>query len=150
MKKIKILALDQSTSCTGYAIGINNKLIESGKLKNNIANLDNMVDLIINLIDKVKPNIVLIEDIFYSPNGGKSFSTLARLQGIIIGICKVKKIDYQIVNARSWKKKFGIKAKKRNDQKIECQTIVKEKFNIIVNTDEADAIGILNWFLNFE
>lgn len=142
---IKILALDQSTSCTGYAIGKNNQLIDSGHLKIKSANLDEMIDLIINLINQEKPKLILIEDIFYSPNGGKSFSTLARLQGIIIGICKIKKIDYQIVNARSWKKKFGIKAKKRNDQKKECQAIVKEKFDKDVNTDEADSIGILNY-----
>ena len=148
-KKKYILALDQSTSCTGFSYWDNDgTFLDSGKLEIKSANLEDMIILIMDLFDKYKPDTVVIEDIFYSPSGGKSFATLAKLQGIIIGICIDRKIEYEIVQAKTWKKAFGIQTNKtkRNKQKQECQNIVKQKFNLDVNTDEADSIGFGNWY----
>lgn len=144
-----ILALDQSTISTGFSY-FNDKgeFITSGLVT--AKDMQDMYFVLQELIKKYKPNVIVIEDVYYCPNSAKSFHTLANLQGLIMSICYSKKIPLFIVTASDWKKSFGIKTyrTKRNEQKQQCRDIVKEKYNIDVNTDEADAIGIASWYIN--
>ena len=144
-----ILALDQSTNSTGFSyFNEKGKYIKSGLIT--ATNIEEMFYEIEKLINKLKPNIIVIEDIYFSYGSSYSFKPLANLQGLIISICYKKNIPFEIVAANTWKSKFGIKISKtkRNEQKQQCKLIVKEKYNIDVNTDEADAIGIGYWYFN--
>lgn len=64
----KILSLDQSTSKTGFAIFEDNKLIEYGVIRpSKKINDNNMISVFLKIVKKVeevKPDIVLLEDVY--------------------------------------------------------------------------------------
>lgn len=146
-KNIRILSLDQSTKITGYAIFENENLIQSGIIKvkdtNEIARLSEMKKKIIDLINSYKPNLIVIEDIqLQSEFGVTTYKALAHLQGIILEYCFSNHINYKIISSAIWRAHCKIRGKNRQDKKKEMQQLIKNKYNINVSDDEADAIGI--------
>jgi crossover junction endodeoxyribonuclease RuvC len=148
-KKLRVLALDQSSKITGWCLMNDNEYNSSGIMKVN-EDLDTVERLllmnkeIINLIDRVKPNIVLIEDTQYQQNAS-AFRTLSQLQGVIMAYLFKLNLPFYIIPATAWKSYCGIKGKKRVEQKKNTQIFVKEKYGLDVSEDESDAIGICTY-----
>lgn len=147
VKNIKILAIDQSTKITGYSIWEDKKLINYGIIevdqneKNPIERMCQMYFLIKNLIDEIEPEFVTIEGIQFQRNYS-TYSLLSQLQGLIFSILFERDMAFLLVEPTKWKSFCKIKGRKRIEQKANTIQMVKDKFNIEVSEDIADAIGI--------
>lgn len=152
-----LIALDQSTQTTGYAIFKDGALLTHGHVDptgadyvERIAKLRQWVDKIINTLgdDEIE---VCIEDIQLqnvNPNGGgyqkdfgvTTFKKLAHVQGALLSLFAEKDIPYSLIVSSSWKKTCGVTGSARNQQKKNAQLFVEKKYNIKATQDEADAI----------
>lgn len=146
----KILSFDQSTKITGYSIFNNNELDTYGLLESNkdesnpIERMKEMNDKIIALINDVNPDYIVFEQVQFQNNYG-TFQQLSQLQGIIMAYLFKIDIGFNLIEPTAWKSCCGIKGRKRVEQKANTQKFVKDKYNIDVSEDEADAIGIGYW-----
>lgn len=158
-----IIALDQSTQLTGYAIFQDKDLIAHGVFSPSGDYEHRIVKLRQWLLDKLeplKPNVeVYFEDIQLQDLGGGSigittFKKLAHVQGALIVTCIEEDAPYTIVPAATWRKTCGVKGRVRNEYKPAAQAHVLEKYGIQATEDEADAIcigehGVKNFSLDW-
>ena len=158
-----IIALDQSTQLTGYAIFQDKDLIAHGVFSPSGDYEHRIVKLRQWLLDKLellKPNVeVYFEDIQLQDLGGGSigittFKKLAHVQGALIVTCIEENIPYTIVPAATWRKTCGVKGRVRSEYKPAAQAHVLEKYGIQATEDEADAIcigehGVKNFSLDW-
>ena len=158
-----IIALDQSTQLTGYAIFQDKDLIAHGVFSPSGDYEHRIVKLRQWLLDKLeplKPNVeVYFEDIQLQDLGGGSigittFKKLAHVQGALIVTCIEEDIPYTIVPAATWRKTCGVKGRVRSEYKPAAQAHVLEKYGIQATEDEADAIcigeyGVKNFSLDW-
>lgn len=143
----RVLALDQATYVSGWSIFSDGELLRYGtfetKLEDEIARDTTIKNWLISMIQNWQPDIVAIEGIQYQQNEGvTTFEKLARLQGILMNCIYELNIPYQVCHTQVWRAHCGVKGKTRTDKKKSMQLIVKEKFDISVSNDCADAIGI--------
>lgn len=153
---MKILALDQSINATGWSIwnsrGLKSYgLIESedkrkGSTDSHINKICEMYVEVKQLIKKNKIEVVCIEGVQFQCNQAV-YSKLSQLQGTIFVAAYDSDAKIMIVEPNKWKSHFGlvIHKVKRDEQKRQCIEIVKERFNLDVQADIADAIGIGHW-----
>ena len=158
-----IIALDQSTQLTGYAIFQDKDLIAHGVFSPSGDYEHRIVKLRQWLLDKLeplKPNVeVYFEDIQLQDLGGGSigittFKKLAHVQGALIVTCIEENIPYTIVPAATWRKTCGVKGRVRSEYKPAAQAHVLQKYGIQATEDEADAIcigeyGVKNFSLDW-
>lgn len=155
----RVLALDQSTHITGYAIFDNDKLVKYGKFNTNltdeIARCSTIKSWLISMINNLQPDYVAIEGIqFQDESSGQKmgitvFQSLARLQGILMETCYYLKVPYEICPTNSWRHYCGVKGKTRVDKKRSMQLLVKQWYDITLTDDESDAIGIGRYMINY-
>lgn len=93
------------------------------------------------IIKKYNPEVFAIEEIQQQINVS-TFQKLAELKGVVENNLFNKEYLYFIIRSSEWKSTCEIKGKKRDEQKANAQKFVKEKFNIKVDSDTADAICI--------
>lgn len=145
---MKILAIDQSSRCNGYAIFENNELIETGTFT---LTSDDVGERLVQLREEVtkfiKDNqidIVLFEDIQLQSGmaGVTTYKVLAEVFGVIQELVTELGVEYHIVHSQTWKSALNIKGKARAEQKKNAQTYVNNTYNIKVSQDAADAICI--------
>lgn len=160
---MKILSLDQSTSCTGYSIFDNGELIEYGALKPskkiNDVNMYSMFLKIVELIEKTNPNKILIEDVYmkmqkiYNKKEKKvgtmfnvaTHKVLSNLQGMLIAYFMLHQIDFEIIHPSSWQKMIK---KKGTVNKDDTKSFVNEKYSINIKNDNiSDSIAIGRFYL---
>ena len=147
------MALDQSTKITGYSVWENNNLVDYGVLeantkeKNPVERMYQMYFLVKDLINKLQPNFVSIEGVQFQ-NNFATYGKLSQVQGIIISILFNINVPFIIVEPSVWKSFCGIKGRKRVEQKANTIVMVKDKFDIEVSEDIADAIGIGYYTVN--
>ena len=147
----RILALDQATHISGYAVFNNKNLIDYGAFEatgeNDIERSVQIKQWLIALIDQFEIDFVGLEGIQYQTAAGvTTFETLARLQGILAAACYEEKIPYKIVPTNTWRLHCGVQGRSRPDRKRSMQRLVKEWFGFTPTEDEADAIGIGKYF----
>lgn len=117
----RFMALDQSTTCTGYAIFEGNHLIESGLFKESSKDIMVRIEGIYNqILDKANEYNVksfIFEDTFSTLNV-KVTKTLCWLQGAIMSLAFTKDYGYVLYYPNSWRKilDFKRKSKKSNPQ----------------------------------
>lgn len=139
-----VLGFDQSTTTSGWALFQDNEYRLSGVLKfkeEPEERLCLMADAICERIDYIKPDKVVIEDIFDN-NNVHTLVVLARLQGAIIQYCHKQSIPIDILAPKTWRKLVGIKGKKRKEVKEEAVQLVADLYGINVSADEAESICI--------
>lgn len=154
MAKKYLLALDQSTQVTGWALFENGKLIQqniyspSGNLEERLVKIRKWLN---EFLDQYPNEIeVAIEEIQLQSNrpgqsrdmGVTTYKKLAYVQGIIIELLTSKKIHYSIVPSSSWKSTCGIKGKNSQEQKENAANYIFQQFNIKPIQDACDAICI--------
>lgn len=152
----KLLALDQSSRITGYAIFENAKLIHYGKFS--VDDDDIGIRLlkirqnVHNLIEKYDINELVFEDIQLQnnvQNNVQTFKTLAEVFGVIYELATELDLRNSAVLASSWKSTLKIRGKDRQEQKRNAQTLIEKTFNVKPTQDECDAICIgLHHILN--
>ena len=149
----RILALDQATKVTGYAIYDGDQLVKYGTFTTyKDTQEDKFSDVrgwLINMINVWQPEFVGFEGIQLQDNleGGQkmgvtTFEALARLQGAIMVTCKEMNVPFEIYPTNTWRQACGVKGRARAEKKRSMQKLAKEWFDISVTEDEADAIGI--------
>lgn len=143
----RILALDQATHITGWSIFDGTELTRYGiyeaEGEEEAQRFHKIKEWLISMIENWQPDMIGIEGIQYQSDiGVTTFQTLARLQGILIDLCYELKIPCKICHTKTWKAHCGVKGRSRSDQKKSMQNLVKNWFDISVEEDEADAIGI--------
>lgn len=152
---MNILSLDLSTKSSGWAY------FEDGELKDHgcitsastdlIKRIHKMTDGIAEILDKYAVSKVVVEEV--RPEGGygvgntKTHRALMWLQAATAFLIhdNYSAIDMDYIYPSSWRATLGIKngrGIKRTTLKEQDIEFVKEKYGIVVNDDEADAICI--------
>lgn len=140
-----ILALDVSTTSTGYALYVGDKLTKFGFIKPTgkdwLVRVRKMADKVSELDKDYSIDTVIIEDTFFL----KNINTVKKLclaQGILLG--QLPKANLIQVFPNTWKKHFGLGKGKatRSEQKQTSISVAETLFLIEygINDDEADAI----------
>lgn len=148
MSKI-LIALDESTTCTGYAVFDNDELIEHGlfalKSKDVLERVSYIMEEIEKLIKTYKPNNMVIEDVQITMNAATAKSLLG-LQFMIEVYAHRNNISCETYRTTKWRKILGLSNSRSLDRKAKKQeTIdyVKDKYGIdVLKDDESDAIAI--------
>ena len=154
---IKVIALDTSTTKTGWSIFIDGKyndcgLIDLSDMKKTTAEdrIPIMIREIENTIIDYSPDIVIVENTVVSRNvSAQRFLTM--LLGMIWYICMNKNIEYQSVRPTEWRSWVSPEKKgnKRVELKVWSMNKVKELFGFIAESDDvSDAILIGYGYVN--
>ncbi len=152
---MKILALDLSTKSSGWAYFEEGELIDHGCITSAstdlIKRIYKMKDGIAEILTKYPVNKIIVEEV--RPEGGygvgntKTHRALMWLQAATAFLLyeKFPNINIDYIYPSSWRATLGIKngrGIKRTTLKEADIQFVKDKYNIEVNDDEADAICI--------
>jgi Holliday junction resolvasome RuvABC endonuclease subunit len=136
------LGIDGSSTSTGIGVYSENGLIFSTAISPNKSwNLTERCNYIKkelrNIIKEYKPTIVIIEDI-YAMNK-KVYHALSVIQGIICDlIYEELGLFAKLKTSGQWRKPYGITNKNRQKAKELAISLVKEKYGIDVEDDEAE------------
>lgn len=147
----RVLALDQATHFTGYAVFNNRDLVDYGTFEargdNEIARCMQVKQWMLSLIQQYEIDFVGLEQIQLDvQKSAPTFEALAHLQGILMLTCLEENVPCKAANVKIWRAHCGVKGKTRVDVKRSMQLIVKKWFGILPTDDEADAIGIGKYF----
>lgn len=142
-----LLALDQSSRCTGYAVFQKGELIDSGTFTLDDpyfgVRLVALRQRVSSLISHYGVTNAAIEDIQLQSNvNPATYKALAEVFGVLEELLTELDIPYEIVHSQTWKSTLGIKGTKRADQKKNAQEYVLKNYNKKVSQDESDAICI--------
>ena len=143
-----ILALDQSSRTTGYAIFQEGQLIDSGKFTYDDFDFSlRLVKLrkkVISLIEQYNINKILLEDIQLQgqTNNVTTYKALAEVLGVLEELATELNISHEIVHSQTWKSTLDIKGRDRATQKRNAQAFVMLNYGKKVSQDESDAICI--------
>ena len=153
-----LLALDQSSHTTGYAVFINGKphiISHFDAPGEDLGDrLEYIRNKIISLIKEYDIDEVAFEDIqLQDVNGNKetgikTFKLLAEVFGVIHELLTEIEMDYNIIPPIVWKSTFKIAGKGRSQEKKMAQAYVKSSLGIECTEDEADATCIALHVLN--
>jgi len=145
---MRVLVLDQAKT-TGYAIYDNDKLMEYGVIEIGKKNMvyEEMLPVakveFANLIGKVRPDKIVLEDIQLQNGNVSTYKKLAMLMGVLICLLHEMSLPHEMVSPTRWQCGLGIKGKKRAEKKANTVLFVKETFSIDdISEDEADAIAM--------
>lgn len=150
---MKILGLDTSTTSTGYCVMEDNKILAYGVIKPK-KSLD-VIDRIIYIEKEIKSIIkaksveyVCIEDLVSFRN---AYATKG-LAGLLMHIqIELRKRNMLVITVRpsEWRKGI-VKGRIRQELKSSAIEYIKNKYDLEVNDDEADAICIAEYGSNLE
>ena len=141
----RIIAFDQATENFGLSIFDNNQLVFyslytfSGTLAVRLVKITKFIRDIV--LKYWQPDFIIFEDIQYEHNI-LTFKILAELIGIVTELCEENNVEYQIVSPNVWRRYAGTAGKTRKEEKILSVAKVKERYNINVTDDVAEAILI--------
>ena len=147
-----ILTLDLSTRSSGYALGTDKKLEKHGFISasstNPIKRIIKMQDQLTKIIKAHEIDKIIMEQVRPEYNS-HTMKILMWLQAaIVIAAYEVNpQIQCEFIGASSWRAQLKIKQGrgiKRNQLKPQDIQYVKNKYNIQVNDDQADAICIFD------
>lgn len=149
---MKVLGIDQSYSSTAFCVMDNDKIIEVGNFattKQECAKADSQRIAIIgekikNVLETHSPDITVIEYTQFQKDP-KTLIRLSMLMGYLVGMVETNGYFVITVEPSVWKSHFGVRGKKREEQKQSSIEIVKERYGLDVNDDVADAIGIASY-----
>lgn len=145
-----LLALDQSTRCSGYAIFQDGEYVCSGVIDKSKSKLDThersfeMARDLWRVMKKYKPTNLVIEDV-QNQNNTKTLVILARLQGMLIGYAEAHGVKTHILLPSQWRKVLsynqGPKVK-RSELKQQSIDYIKNILGKEMPEDEAEATCI--------
>lgn len=151
---MRLLALDQASRVSGYAVFIDGKLETYGKIVSEHDDIGERLHYIREKVSKLIADYdidhIAFEDIqlqktvngVESVNNVQTFKVLAEVFGIIYELAISLEIPYTVVLASTWKSTLLIKGARRDEQKRNAQAFAQNTYNIKCTQDEADAICI--------
>lgn len=152
-RKCKTISLDTSSSKTGWAYFESSKYKKSGVIDldtkeckkkykgNSDERVKDMCLAIISLLEKYKPDIIVIEKLNVSRNMTAT-RILAKIIGVVYCYSLLHDCFYYEIQATQWRGQLDMqgKGKKREDFKQLAIEYVKNMLGIDVTDDEADSI----------
>lgn len=146
---MRILAIDQSTTKSGYALFSETDLTRWGVLdhhknKDPDGRFQEMCKHIEELLKNIRPDLVVFEDVSLRQSVNVLIM-LARLQGCIMEMCYTYDVDFVIYVPTKWRQLCGINQKKhaeRDNLKKQAIAFVRGAYGIRVGDDCAEAICI--------
>ena len=141
---MKLIAFDQSTTATGWCVMEmdNSKIVAYGAIHPigpTNERIRETVKKCISLCKKFEVAFVFVEGIQFQKNA-VVFQVLAKLEGTLEICLEEKGYFVNVVKAAEWRKRVGIKNKKRADVKQEAIDMVNEVYQIQPSEDECEAI----------
>ena len=142
---MKYISIDASSTCIGWALWDNDKLLEYGKIKptdESASWRERIIDLLPQLdklLKKYKPKKVYCEDVPLMNKGGKiTLVILGAVQGSILGLCASNGIDIEFISVSTWRSHIGLyngtaKGKERDNLKVNSIKLANEIFGINLN-----------------
>lgn len=136
------IGIDASTTCIGWSIFNDDELLDYGKLKPTIDNLEwrgrvqNFVSQLQEIIDKYKPQRMYAEDVPLMDKRGKlTLVQLGAIQGVLIGVCGINNIEMNFISVSTWRKDIGLfdgteKGKERDEMKVKSLHKANEMFGL--------------------
>lgn len=146
---MRILAFDQATRVSGWAIFQDGQYIDSGvidlqDIRDTGERTKQMGIELCNKIAEVAPNLIIIEEV-QNQNNTSTVIKLARLQGMILGFAAAHKIKTNIFEVTHWRKILSYKQGPkigRNELKQQSIDYVKKNFGFDFPEDRCEAICI--------
>lgn len=148
-----ILALDQASRTSGWAVFQQDQLIASGTFTydddNFASRLVKIRNKVISLIQQYEINKILLEDIQLQgqTNNVETYRKLAEVRGVLTELACEMKIPHEIIHSQTWKSTLDIKGRDRTTQKHNAQAFVAATYNKKVSQDESDAVCIGSAYL---
>lgn len=150
-----LLALDQSSHCSGWAVFEDEKLLTFGHFTFDDEDIGlrlmKIREMVKSLIVQYEIDEVVFEDIQLQNNilnNVKTFKILAEVFGVIYELVTELQIPNDAILSSVWKSTLGIKGKNRPEQKRNAQQYVISTYNVKPTQDESDAICIGTHYLN--
>lgn len=153
------MSLDVSTTGTGWAIYDGSTLLQSGVIKPKLKSFYERAKIMANELktvqlralqkyDKPFDDIVVEKNSVMGPNQ-QSMIKIGIVTGMILGRLVADEIYF--VNVSTWRKywKFSYKDRSKKSMKQQAISTVASEFQKQVKDDEADAILIGSYFVNF-
>mgnify|MGYP004657488929 CR=1 FL=1 len=134
----KIIALDASTSCTGYAVFEDEQLVAYGKIK---PKGDDWRDRIMDetleiaaLIREYHPRVIIAEDVPKKP-GANTLQKLGAVHGMILSLCAGFRIKPMFILPTNWRHELGMfdgtrAGMKRDVMKEKAVHMANEQFGL--------------------
>ena len=146
---MRILAFDQATKMTGWAVLEDGKLLRYGHISEaDVASpAERIRDMFIQIADKIEedmPDLVVIEAVQHQANA-KTMLMLSQLQGMCIGAAYQKDLAVYSPLPVEWRKILNYKQgahMKRAELKQQSIDYVRTHFDIVATEDECEAICI--------
>lgn len=138
---MKCLSIDTSSTCIGWALWNDDKLLQCGKIKptDENAHWRERIKSLLPQLDKIikdnKPKKVYCEDVPLMIKGGKStLVVLGAVQGSILGLCASNDIIIEFISVSHWRSRIGLyngteKGKERDNLKVASINLANELFN---------------------
>ena len=145
---MRILALDQSSQVTGWAIFQDGKLDKFGKFdhknSNVIARISSLKADVLQLIEDESIDKVILEEIQMQGNVNNvtTFKVLAFVLGTLEILMYELDMPYETLPSSTWKSICGVKGRARAEQKKDAQRFVMEEYQTKAIQDIVDAICI--------
>ena len=146
---MRLLALDQASRTSGYAVFDDDELITYGTFtyedEDIGVRLYKIREKVRGLIDLHSIDYVVLEDIQMQGNvvnNVQTFKTLAEVFGVLYELITELDIDHDAVLSSSWKSTLGIKGRTRPEQKKNAQVWVMNTYGVKPSQDASDAICI--------
>lgn len=143
---LKLISFDQSTRATGWCVMEMGtaKIIKHGVItpKKNDATIDRVTYTIKRCLNLVRTNevaFVFIEGVQVQRNP-VVYEVLAKLAGTLEVMLHESGYLVNVVKASEWRRRVGIKNRKRAEVKKEAIDMVKEIYGIDASEDESEAI----------
>lgn len=153
------LSLDISTTATGWALFEGSDLVESGVLKHKSKSFFERGRFMASELRLIQlralasyegpfESIVVEKNSVMGPNQ-QSMISIGIVTGIILGRLVADNVYF--VNVSTWRKhwKFSYKDRSKKSMKLQSVAKVSENFDLDVKDDEADAILIGSYFVNY-
>lgn len=146
---MRILAFDQASAVTGWALFVDGKLEQWGHIRVTAIKDANerhkQMDIrTVELLKDARPDFVVIEDMFLGKNVA-SLKIVSQSRGLIMGFCHCHDIEIALLMPTAWRRILNFvqgKDTTRSQLKKQAQTYVQDHFNLKATQDEADAICI--------
>ena len=141
---IRIIAFDQSTTATGWAV-LNQEtaeIVDYGVLRPKGETNDRIIETVkksLWLVEEYQASFVFIEGVQYQRNA-VVLQVLAKLAGTLEIMLIEKGYFVNVVKASEWRRKVGVKGRKRADVKKSAHKLVEELYGIQASEDEVEAI----------
>lgn len=140
----KLIAFDQSTTSTGWCLmdQQTSTILDHGVIKPEGTTNERIRKIIkkcMYLCESNQVTFVFIEGIQIQKNP-RTYEILAKLQGTLEICLEERNYIVNVVKAPEWRKRVGIKSKKRIELKAEAINMVKEIYGIEPTEDECEAI----------